>query len=75
VGARDDLDYTAGKRVSLPAYLTLDASGRILLASGPNGRAAYVTARIANALDEKYQAVQGFASPRRTVLIGAQVQR
>jgi vitamin B12 transporter len=73
VGDREDLNFSAGGRVTLPSYSTVDLSGRLDLTSTV-GRYA-LTLRVANALDEEYEAVAGFHAPGRMVLVGLQVQR
>jgi vitamin B12 transporter len=72
-GARDDLDFTAGSRVTLPAYATVDLSARVDLPAADDRYG--LTLRLANALDEEYQAVSGFRAPGRTVLVGVRVER
>jgi vitamin B12 transporter len=72
-GEREDLDFNAAGRVMLPAYSTVDLSGRLELV-GTADRYA-LTLRVANAFDEEYQAVSGFRTPGRTVLVGLSVAR
>ena len=76
VGARDDVRYTAAdaRRVTLPAYTTVDAGleARIVRSAGPLGAVA-LTARATNLLDAEYEAVAGFASPGRVLAAGIRV--
>ena len=74
VGDRDDLDFAAGKRVSLPSYTIIDLAAEYDLVALDRGRRALaLSARLNNALDEQYAAVLGFRSPGRSVLIGVRV--
>lgn len=76
VGNRDDLRFAAfpepTRRVTLPSYATLDLSGGFTLLA-PRGSTPGVdlTARIENALDERYEQAANYRSPGRTLLIGA----
>jgi vitamin B12 transporter len=73
-GGRDDIDFAVGQRVSLPAYTTVDLAGRAdLLRRGPGRPGVALTLRLANALNERYDAVLGFPSPRRTLLSGVRL--
>lgn len=74
VGERADVRFFpdfSSERVTLPAFLTLDAGGEVELArrAGPLGSVA-LTARVTNLLDEEYEAIVGFASPGRVVAAG-----
>ena len=74
VGDRDDLDFAAGKRVSLPSYTIIDLAAEYDLVALDRGRRALaLSARLNNALDEQYAAVVGFRSPGRSLLIGVRV--
>jgi vitamin B12 transporter len=74
VGDRDDLDFTAGKRVTLPPYTTIDLAAEYDLVAADGGkRALTVSARLTNALDKQYAAVAGFPSPGRSLLVGVRV--
>jgi vitamin B12 transporter len=67
VGSRHDVGY-----VRLPWYTTLDVAGELhLLERGAVGLA--LTARLENALDEKYEAIANYRAPGRTVLVGGRV--
>ena len=76
VGNRDDLRFAAfpepTRRVTLPSYATLDLSGGFTLLA-PRGSTPGVdlTARIENALDERYEQAANYRSPGRTLVIGA----
>jgi vitamin B12 transporter len=73
-GRRDDIDYSAGQRVSLPSYTTVDLSATVdLTRRHRGGNGLSLTMRLANALDERYDAVLGFRSPGRTLLTGFEV--
>jgi vitamin B12 transporter len=74
VGDRDDLDFAAGKRVTLASYTTIAVAAEYDLVAAEGGqRALTLTARLDNAFDERYAAVLGFPSPGRSVLVGARV--
>jgi vitamin B12 transporter len=76
VGGRDDLRFGAfpepTRRVTLPSYVTLDLSGGFTLLE-PRGSTPGLdlTARLENALDERYEQAANYRSPGRTILIGA----
>jgi vitamin B12 transporter len=71
VGERADIDFNAFARVRSAGYTTLDLSAEVdVLAKRPGRPWAQVTFRLANALDEEYQAVRGFVSPGRSILAG-----
>ena len=74
VGKRDDRDFAADARVTLPSYTLLDLSGEWALASlSPSLTPVRLTARIENVLDKEYEPAFGFTAPGRTVLVGAKV--
>ena len=72
-GKRDDLDFVNSdpvtfqpRRVTLPAYVRLDAGGRLALRSGLS-----LTMRIENLLDQQYEEVLYYPARGRTLLAGA----
>src|SRR5688572_1324576 len=68
VGSRHDVGY-----VRLPWYTTLDIGGEMQFVR----RGALdlsVTARLENALDERYESVSNYQAPGRTVLLGGRVR-
>ena len=73
-GDRDDLDFAAGKRATLPPYTIIDLAAEYDLVAADRGkRALALSARLNNALDRQYAAVLGFRSPGRSLLIGVRV--
>ena len=73
-GDRDDLDFAAGKRATLPPYTIIDLAAEYDLVAADRGkRALALSARLNNALNKQYAAVVGFRSPGRSVLIGVRV--
>lgn len=73
-GAREDLDYAANGRATLPAVTTLDLSANAIVRPGTMGRPGLaVTARLTNALDKQYESVLGFRSPGRAFTIALRV--
>lgn len=71
-GERADVDFGAGERVQLEGHVTLDVSGTFTVYE-QGGRSVTLDARVANALDERYEAVFGFAAPGRSLLAGFRV--
>jgi len=73
-GSRDDLDFSAGRRVVLDAYTTVDIAASVKVVRRAPGRPGVTaTLRLANAFDEEYQAVLGFRSPGRSLLTGVRL--
>jgi vitamin B12 transporter len=76
VGDRDDIRFAPfpepSRRVELPAYATLDLSGRFALLRGGAGGAPGLdlTARVENLFDEDYEQVVSFVSPGRAIFVG-----
>ncbi len=69
--AREDLDYAANARAVLPAVTTVDLSANAAVRRPSAGHPGLsVTARLSNALDERYESVLGFRSPGRAFTIG-----
>jgi vitamin B12 transporter len=74
VGRRVDFDFAQNTRVEAPAYTITGLAGELtLLRSGTRGSDVTLTARVENLFDARYQAVFGYRSPRRAVLVGARV--
>lgn len=80
IGDRDDRDFSDNvtfipKAVTLPSYTVVALSGElgILRRSATASPDIVLTARVDNLFDRAYQQVFGFASPRRTVLVGARI--
>ncbi len=80
IGDRDDRDFSdeitfVPKAVTLPSYTVVALAGELgILRRGASARPALVlTARVDNLLDRTYQQIFGFASPRRTFLVGARI--
>ncbi|HMI56228.1 MAG TPA: TonB-dependent receptor, partial [Gemmatimonadaceae bacterium] len=72
VGKRPDLDFAQfpSPRVTLPAYTKVDLSAEYPLTG--TGRAELtISARVENVFNRRYEDVLNFATPGRTVLIGA----
>ena len=68
VGSRHDVGY-----VRLPWYTTLDLAGELrVMRRGGNELA--LTARLENALDERYEAILNYRAPGRTLLLGGSVE-
>lgn len=72
VGKRPDLDFAQfpSPRVTLSAYTKVDLSAEYPL-SGPGRAGLTFSARIENVFNRRYEDVLNFATPGRTVLIGA----
>jgi vitamin B12 transporter len=70
VGARDDRDYSGwpAKRVVLPRYTTLDLGLEM-----PLGERLRVSLRADNLLDARYEEVQGYPAPGRSLAVGGRV--
>jgi vitamin B12 transporter len=80
VGDRDDRDFSdqvtfVPKAITLPAYTVVALAGQLgILSRGSSASPEIVlTARVDNLFDRTYQQIFGFASPRRTVLVGARI--
>jgi vitamin B12 transporter len=80
IGDRDDRDFSdeitfIPKAVTLPSYTVVSLSGELGIlrrsASAPSD--VVLTARVDNLFDRSYQQIFGFASPRRTLLVGARI--
>jgi vitamin B12 transporter len=80
VGDRDDRDFSDDvtfipKAVTLPSYTVIAIAGElgILRRGGSAATDVVLTARVDNLLDRTYQQIFGYASPRRTFLVGARI--
>jgi vitamin B12 transporter len=80
VGDRDDRDFSdevtfVPKAVTLPSYTVVALAGELgILRRGASASPELVlTARVDNLFDRNYQQIFGFASPRRTFLVGARI--
>ncbi|MEP7066333.1 MAG: TonB-dependent receptor [Gemmatimonadota bacterium] len=80
IGDRDDRDFSdeitfIPKAVTLPSYTVVALAGElgILRRSVSASPELVLTARVNNLFDRGYQQIFGFASPRRTILVGARV--
>jgi vitamin B12 transporter len=80
VGDRDDRDFSdevtfVPKAVTLPSYTVVALAGELgILRRGASASPELVlTARVDNLFDRDYQQIFGFASPRRTFLVGARI--
>lgn len=75
VGHRDDQDFASfpAPRVRLPAYTRVDVGLRGELWRGGQVPAVWLTARVQNALNARYDEVLHFPAPRRTLLVGAEL--
>lgn len=76
VGARDDLRFAQfpepTRRVTLPAYATVDLSADVVVVSGAGVRPPVrLLARAANLFDETYEQIANYRSAGRTITIGA----
>ena len=65
-GARPDIDIVSSARISQAGYSVLNLTARYDI-----DKRLFVGARLSNALDEKYQLVNGFNTPRRGVFLTA----
>ena len=79
-GDRNDRDFSdevtfIPKSVTLPSYTVLAIAGElgILRRGGAASPDVVLTARVSNLLDRTYQQIFGFASPRRSFLVGARI--
>jgi vitamin B12 transporter len=72
VGRRDDVDYTggAGRRVTDPDYVRVDAAGWLPLLGRRGGAALLATLRIEDLWDARYEEVRGFPARGRTIFVG-----
>jgi vitamin B12 transporter len=71
VGARDDVDFSLGQRVTLPGYTLVDLAGEVeLLNPGVHGRGVSAVVRVENLFDETYDQVVGFSGRPRGVFGG-----
>jgi vitamin B12 transporter len=72
VGKRPDLDFAQfpSPRVTLPAYTKVDLSAEYPVAGFSRGGLS-LTARVDNLFNRKYEEVLNFATPRRTIFVGA----
>jgi vitamin B12 transporter len=72
VGKRADVDFAQfpSPRVTLPAYTKVDLSGEYPLPAFGRGGLS-LNARVDNVFNRKYEEVLNFATPRRTVFVGA----
>ena len=68
VGRRDDIDFNAGGRVSLPPYGRVDLSAQYPLSRLLPGFT--LDARVENALGARYDEVLGFPARGRTIVFG-----
>ena len=80
IGDRDDRDFSdevtfVPKAVTLPSYTVVALAGELgILRRGASASPEIVlTARVDNLFDRHYQQIFGFASPRRTFLVGARI--
>jgi vitamin B12 transporter len=71
VGRRSDEDYSAGTRVTLPAYLRVDLSAEFAVFRGARGGAGFtLIGRAENLLNARYQQIRNYPAPGRTILFG-----
>jgi vitamin B12 transporter len=78
IGSRDDRDFSdeitfVPKDVTLPSYMVAAIAGELGVLRRGSASDLVLTARVDNLFDRSYQQIFGFASPRRTFLIGAKV--
>jgi vitamin B12 transporter len=76
VGDRLDENFTTypATRVTLPAYLRLDAAGEVILERGSGARPGVAaTLKVENLLDARYEQVLNFPSRRRAVYAGVRL--
>ena len=78
VGHRHDVEFFTeapfSADVRLPAYTLVGLSAAVQVGRVIGARDAAVTLRIDNLTDREYEAVAGFASPRRIASIGARLR-
>src|SRR3989441_3855406 len=65
-GARPDIDIVSAARISQAGYSVINLTARYDI-----DKRLFVGARLSNALDQKYQLVNGFNTPRRGVFLTA----
>jgi vitamin B12 transporter len=78
IGSRDDRDFSdevtfVPKDVTLPSYTVVALAGELGVLRRGSASDVVLTARVDNLFARSYQQIFGFASPRRTFLIGAKV--
>ena len=71
VGARDDVDFNLGQRVTLPGHSLVDLAGEVqLLSPGIHGQGISAGLRVENLFNKSYQQVVGFSGRPRGVFGG-----
>jgi vitamin B12 transporter len=72
VGRRSDRDFSAfpAAPLTLGGYARADAAGEYRLPGTRDARSLFLTLRVENLLDRRYQEVAGFAAPGRVVMAG-----
>ena len=74
VGRRDDFDYGAFTRVTLPPYARTDVAGEYRLTPGQGALPGLtLTARVENLFDTPYAEIKNFPAPRRALLVGGRL--
>jgi len=74
VGRRDDFDYGAFTRVTLPPYARTDVAGEYRLTPGQGALPGLtLTARVENLFDTPYAEIKNFLAPRRALLVGGRL--
>lgn len=75
VGRRADANFADGTRVEDPAYTLVALAAELdVLRRAAGVPSLTLTARLDNALDERYDAIFGFRSPGRMLLAGARLE-
>ncbi|HUO52806.1 MAG TPA: TonB-dependent receptor [Gemmatimonadaceae bacterium] len=70
VGSREDIDYVAYARVTMPSYTLWNASMLYTIRGDKEGRYLGITLRGTNLLNPGYQQTVNFAAPGRVLLVG-----
>ncbi len=74
VGRRDDFDYGAFTRVTLPPYTRTDIAGEYRLTPGRDALPGLtLTVRVENLFDTPYAEIKNFPAPRRALLVGGRL--
>ena len=78
VGPRPDIRFFPAdpfsQEVELRPYTLIGIGGTYSMAASPKGTELELLVRVDNLTDERYEAVAGFATPRRTASIGMRIR-
>ncbi|MGI8617876.1 MAG: TonB-dependent receptor plug domain-containing protein [Gemmatimonadaceae bacterium] len=75
VGKRPDFDFRTfpSPRIMLPSFTTMDLAGSLPILVRDGRPLLSLSARVDNALDERYQEVFNFDAPGRRILLGGRI--